>query len=209
MSERHILFNLASPKAYTTNGLLVFCMRLGYTHLIAGMLFCGFALWLPSQAHAREDVYQEPKQFLEEVFRGDVPKAKLLWLTKKMRPDIRRILGHDMNKLRLRYWRQGTRSAWILEEIGKEKPITVGLVVNGDRLERVKVLIFRESRGWEVRYPFFTDQFIGSRLKANQRLDRRIDGIAGATLSVRALTKLARLALHLHRQTGSGSGSIQ
>lgn len=57
--------------------------------------------------------------------------------------------------------------------------------------------MFRESRGFEVRYPFFTDQFRGARLREGLDLDREIDGISGATLSVRALTKLARLALLL------------
>ena len=103
--------------------------------------------------------------------------------------------------LRIRYWGEGARTAWILEEIGKVKPITVGLVVNDDGLEKIRVLAFRESRGWEVRYPFFTDQFTGVGLMADHDLDRRIDGISGATLSVRALKKLARMALYLHEQT--------
>ena len=61
----------------------------------------------------------------------------------------------------------------------------------------MKVLVFRESRGWEVRYPFFTEQFADASLKAETKLDRKIDGISGATLSVDALIKLARLALFL------------
>jgi uncharacterized protein with FMN-binding domain len=98
----------------------------------------------------------------------------------------------------VRYWGDAGRSAWILEEVGKEQPITVGLVVSDGRIERVKVLVFRESRGWEVRHPFFTDQFRDTGLTGERDLDRDIDGISGATLSVRALKKLARLALYLH-----------
>jgi hypothetical protein len=109
--------------------------------------------------------------------------------------------------LRIRYWSRDKRSAWILDEIGKEKPITVGLVVNDRGLERVRVLAFRESRGWEVRHPFFTDQFKGIGLTAGRRLDRDIDGISGATLSVRALEKLARLALCLHDRVDSNDDS--
>ncbi len=78
------------------------------------------------------------------------------------------------------------------------KPITTGLAVDDGAIERIRVLVYRESRGWEVRYDFFTAQFIGARLDGDARLDRRIDGISGATLSVRALTNLARLALYLH-----------
>ncbi|RMD70411.1 MAG: FMN-binding protein, partial [Gammaproteobacteria bacterium] len=140
-----------------------------------------------------------PQAFLKETF-GEVPKPRLLWITKDLKKGIRDILGHDLGVLRLRYWQEGKRTAWILEEIGKEEPITVGIVVNGGRIERIKVLAFRESRGWEVRYPFFTDQFKGAGLDKDKALDRPIDGISGATLSVRALKKLARLALFLHSQ---------
>ena len=99
--------------------------------------------------------------------------------------------------MRVRYWGEARRSAWILEEIGKEEPITVGIVINQNRIELVKVLAFRESRGGEVRHPFFIDQFKGAGLRDDRQLDRSVDGISGATLSVRALTKLSRLALYL------------
>lgn len=144
-------------------------------------------------------VYQEPDAFIKEMFAARPPAAKTLWLTEPMQAEIERILGHKYPALRLRYWVDGARSAWILEEIGKEQPITVGVLVQQDRIELVRVLIFRESRGGEVRYPFFTDQFKGTALNTDGQLNRGVDGISGATLSVRALTKLARLALHLHR----------
>lgn len=152
-------------------------------------------------------VYQEPRDFLGEVFAGDVPKPRLLWITQPLRPTIREIMGHDLRELRVRYWGRNGRTAWILEEIGKEHPITTGIVVDAGRIERIRVLIFREIRGWEVRYPFFTDQFPGTGLQADTRLDRSIDGITGATLSVRALKKLARLALYLHRHAEPDDGA--
>ena len=102
--------------------------------------------------------------------------------------------------MRVHYWAQGQRSAWILEEIGKEQPITMGIVVKAGRVEQMRVLIYRESRGDEVRQPFFLDQFKGAALQDDDELDRAIDGVSGATLSTRALTKLARLALFLDRQ---------
>ncbi len=71
------------------------------------------------------------------------------------------------------------------------------MVINEGRLEIIKVLVFRESRGEEIRHPFFTDQFKDARLDHKGNLDRTIDGISGATLSVRAMKKLARLALYL------------
>lgn len=143
------------------------------------------------------DVYQEPQAFLGEVFQGEVPDASVLWLTEELKQETREVLGHDLKGLRLRYWRRDNRTAWILEEIGKTKPITTGIAVSDGAIERLQVLIYRESHGWEVRHSFFTDQFKGLTLGADARLSEQIDGISGATLSVRALEMLARLALCL------------
>lgn len=155
---------------------------------------------LPVTSSAR-GVYQEPTAFINEVFAGKPPAVSRLWLTGDLKQDASDILGHPPKALRLRYWGKDARTAWVLEEIGKEKPITVGIVINENRIERVKVLIFRESRGWEVRHDFFTEQFRNIGLQADRNLDKHIDGISGATLSVRALKKLSRLALHLHQHT--------
>lgn len=145
------------------------------------------------------DVYLEPADFIAQTFAGSVPEASRLWITKPIKAEIREIMGRDLGRLRIRYWRRDARTAWILEEIGKEQPITTGFVIETGKLTGVQVLIYRESRGWEVRYPAFTDQFKGATLTDNFLLDRRIDGITGATMSVHALTRLARLALLLHR----------
>jgi hypothetical protein len=146
---------------------------------------------------ARAAVFQEPAAFVAETFGGNPPPAQVLWLDEATQREIVAILGHRYPLLRLRYWREGPRSAWVLEEIGKEEPITTGIAIRGGHIERLKVLIYRESRGGEVRYPFFTDQFKGLALQTDRTLDGRVDGISGASLSVDALTRLARLALYL------------
>ncbi len=145
--------------------------------------------------------YQTPEDFLREVFSGSPPEPETLWLQGDVKEAVTKILGHRYNALRIRYWGKGRRTAWILEEIGKDQPITTGFVVNDGNLETVRVLIFRESRGGEIRHPFFTEQFNGAGLTNAHQLDRNIDGISGATLSVRALKNLARLALYLHTRT--------
>ena len=158
-------------------------------------LLCLILLLTTTTSHAR-GIYQTNDAFLAEVFNGTVPQSDVVWMKGNVRQTVADILGHPYAGLRIRYWREGQRSAWILEEIGKEEPITFGVVINGDRVEQVKVLAYRESRGGEVKYPAFTQQFQNVGLVDN-RLDKHIDGITGATLSVRAMTNVVRLALYL------------
>lgn len=152
---------------------------------------------------AANQVYQTPEEFLSLTF-GDIPDRQHLILKGDLAKQVRSMLGHRYKKIRVPYWQEGCRTAWILEEIGKERPITTGFVVNSQGLEKVKVLIFRESRGWEVKHDYFGRQFVHAKLK-DQKLDRRIDNISGATLSVRAVTNISRMALLLH---GHVTGNI-
>jgi hypothetical protein len=145
---------------------------------------------------AAKDVLVEPDTFIGNAFEGE-PEQKVLWLNKALKADIAEILGHPYKGLRIRYWREGARTAWILEEVGKVKPFTTGFIVEDNVLQSVEVLIYRESHGWEIRYPFFTNQFKGRTLKDGQ-LDKTIDGISGATISVNAVIRLSRLVLFLH-----------
>jgi len=160
-----------------------------------------FLTFFISNVVIAQEIYQTPEDFLKETFQNSVPEPRLLWLTGERQKVAEQILGHKSTSLRIRYWKMGEKSAWILDEVGKDEPITTGVVINQDKIEQLKVLIFRESRGWEIKYPFFTDQFKETQLKADFNLNKTIDGISGATLSVKALQKVARLALYLHQQT--------
>ncbi|MCW8854886.1 MAG: FMN-binding protein [Gammaproteobacteria bacterium] len=144
--------------------------------------------------------YQKPADFVAESFSGQPPEAKVLQLTDELKQTIEDILQHKYKGRRVRYWQQNNKTVWVLNEIGKKKPITTGIVIEDNKISHIKVLIFRESRGWEVKHTFFTKQYIDTSLSDNTKLDRSIDGISGATLSVRALTKQARIALFLHHK---------
>jgi len=164
--------------------------------LVGSGVFAGLVLVFLTGATR---IYQTPEAFVAESFGGNQPAAATLWLTAPSGEAAAAILGHRPPP-RVPYWRAGSRTAFVLEEIGKEQPITAGISVEAGRIERVRVLVYRESRGGEVRYPAFTRQFEGAGLKEDARLDQSIDGISGATLSVNALNRMARLALFLDRQ---------
>ena len=149
---------------------------------------------------AYAEVYKTNETFLSEVFTGKIPPAKHVWLRDDLKKQVNEILKHPYKKLRVKYWMSADKSAWILEEVGKEQPITTGIVIGKQgNISKVEILAFHESRGWEVKYPFFLKQFIQAGLKADRQLDRHIDGITGATLSVHAVTRLVRMALLLHQ----------
>jgi hypothetical protein len=148
---------------------------------------------------AMGEILLDPVEFIERSFTGE-PEKKVLWLNKDLKGQAADIMGHPYKGLRVRYWALGNRTAWILEEIGKVELITAGFVVEQGRMVDMQVLVYRESHGWEVRYPFFTDQFKGLGLKNGRGLDRKIDGISGATLSVNALVRLSELALFFARE---------
>ena len=153
-------------------------------------------LALMACVHAEERVYKQPSEFIKSAFGGKIPATSVLSLSGDMKSRAKAIMAHKYGESRVRFWKQGKRSVWILEEIGKTQPITTGFLIENGRIKSVEILIYRESHGWEVSKPFFTKQFSNASLKNGDQLSTGIRNVAGATLSVRAVTKLARLALY-------------
>lgn len=86
--------------------------------------------------------------------------------------------------------------AMILNEIGKDQYITFVVGVTPDfRVGRVAMMVFRESRGWEVEDPRFTNQFRGKSLRDRLLIGSDIIGVTGATLSSRAFCRGTKKAL--------------
>ncbi len=160
-------------------------------------------LFIATAPSAFAESYMSQDQFLQSAFGGKPYTGNKLWLTPESKAVAREILKHDYNALRVRYWESNGTTAWILDEVGKKQPITIGVVVDNAKIKQVNILEFRESRGWEVRYPFFTDQFQGVYLNKQQALSENIDGVSGATLSVRAVKKIAALSLYLDSLTAA------
>jgi len=152
-----------------------------------------------SPLHAEE--YLTLEAFLASAFAHQAYKTEKLWLSVDQKKVAQEILGHDFNNLRVRYSVVSQTTAWVLEEIGKERPIKIGVVVADNKVQQVRILAFNESRGWEVKYPYFTYQFVNAALNSAYHLDKNVDGITGATLSVRAVTNITRLALYFHQLT--------
>lgn len=88
--------------------------------------------------------------------------------------------------------------ALVTEEIGKYRPITFMVGVDPQfKVEGAAVLIYRESRGGEVRRSRFLRQYRGKSSADPIRINRDIVNISGATMSVRALNFSVRKLLYL------------
>ena len=61
------------------------------------------------------------------------------------------------------------------------------------------MLINRETRGMEIHLPSFLAQFKDNKIDGDT-LAHKVDGIAGATMSVNAMVKMAQLALLLNKK---------
>lgn len=146
------------------------------------------------------ETYLTSEQFIQAAFGSanlkTAPTVATLWLTKDVATQTENILGHSPKQVRLKFWKAGLQTAWILDEIGKEEPITAGFVVENGKILQVSILAYRESRGGEVRHVNFLKQYQGAGLQQDTQLNKTIDGISGATLSVRAVGRMARLALY-------------
>lgn len=149
-----------------------------------------------------DTTYLAPDDFLRQAFNA-VPIPALLWLDNAAQTQLTAVLGHRYPQARLRYWRAENKTVWVLDEIGKDYPITAGFVIVDNHIERAQVLIYRETRGDEIHLSAFLHQFIGAQLddkkSDNNRLSKNIDGITGATMSVDAMRKMARAALVLNQ----------
>ncbi len=149
----------------------------------------------PTDAEIGEvHVYLTPEKALGEIFAGVARVDTVIGRFDAVELEtLRRTLGvaavdslvvfrpHDRAGVPLGY-------AVVGEEIGKYRPITFMV---GTDLERrilgVEILVYRESRGAEVRRERFLRQYRGKDSASPLRTHQDILNIAGATLSVHAL----------------------
>ncbi|MEE2986505.1 MAG: FMN-binding protein [Nitrospinota bacterium] len=161
-------------------------------------------LALPTLSVAEEkkfelSIYLTKKQALEIAFPGaDSVDREKIWLTDEQRVAIGQITLEKIEDQRITYY-AGKKAdkpmgyMVIDHVIGKSFPMTFMVVLNLDGAVRnVEIMVYREPRGWEVKYKSFLSQFFGRNADSDFR---DINSITGATLSVRAMTKGVRKAV--------------
>lgn len=151
----------------------------------------------------KEEVYLTKNQALDIAFPGhDKIEQEKKWLTDTQRSAIAKEFGEPVNDRRIT-WYVGMKAGKVLgymaidHRIGKSFPITFMVVINPDGTARdVEIMVYREPRGWEIRYESFLRQFFG---KSADSDFREINSITGATLSVRSVTRGVQKALAAYK----------
>ena len=175
----------------------------------AGKKFFGFcalvclcliaSLTSADEEEYKQEIYLTKKQAFEKAFpSADKVDREKKWLTDTQRQAISNAIGEPVKDRRLSFYagmKNGKTLGYMVidHRIGKSFPITFMVVINPDGTARdVEIMVYREPRGWEVRYESFLRQFFGKRADSDFR---EINSITGATLSVRAVTKGVQKAL--------------
>ena len=152
-------------------------------------------------AAARAKLFPEAQRFHREVKRipGDFKRELESHLGRRFAEDSLEVfLAHDGS---------GNLDGYVAigNEIGKYRPITFAVGIDTRfRVRGVAVLVYRESRGGEVRRSRFLQQYKGKEYADPIRINRDIINITGATMSVRSLNfgvkKLLGLIAYFYRE---------
>ncbi|MHC4140260.1 MAG: FAD:protein FMN transferase [Planctomycetota bacterium] len=175
------------------------------------ILILALVFGITTQCHAQADsveaqtdnyisqVYLTEEQALKEVFpRCDEVLFNVISLTKEEKSQLQNSLRRKIYEdffivyMGIMGMKSGkvTGYAMITEEVGKFHPYTfiVSVDLKG-KIDKIAILVYRESRGSEIAKKRFLYQFKGKSLKNRIRINKDIINISGATMSVVTMCK--------------------
>ncbi len=107
------------------------------------------------------------------------------------------VLGYEYPVGAIIYRRNNDISAWQVATRGKHGLITSSVIIEKGRIIDWRVLSSQEVRGRQVTKRRYLKQFAGISLVESSKLSKRVDAISGATITSKAMTDAAILALRL------------
>ena len=160
--------------------------------------------WLTEEELGSIEVYLTEEQALKILFpKSQQVRAEELRLTPEQKARIQDRIGWKFPEESFRAFVAQNNGkvegyAVIQETIGKHRPITyiVGITPEG-AVSEVEILVYRESKGSEVRRKRFNSQYEGKTVFDPIRINKDIINITGATMSVRSVSAGVKRALIL------------
>jgi len=160
--------------------------------------------WLTEEELGSIEVYLTEEQALKLLFpKSQQVRAETLRLTPDQKARIQEKIGWKFPEESFRTFKAESNGkvdgyAVIQETIGKHRPITyiVGVTPDG-KVSNIEILVYRESKGSEVRMKRFNSQYEGKTTLDPIRINKDIINITGATMSVRSVSAGVKRALVL------------
>ena len=160
--------------------------------------------WLTEKELGSIDVYLTEAEALKILFpKAQKIQAEELRLTPDQKIRIQDRIGWKFPEESFRAFKAETDGkvdgyAVIQETIGKHRPITyiVGVTPQGKVFD-VEIMVYRESKGSEVRRKRFNAQYEGKTAQDPISINKDIINITGATMSVRSVSAGVKRALVL------------
>lgn len=151
--------------------------------------------YLTPQELGQEDIYLSPDDAAALIFpEAESIRKEIITLSPQQKTLIENLIGWKFPETSFECFIGETNDktigwALIQNTIGKHKPMTYMVGVNPQgEATNVEVLVYRESRGSEVRTRRFNYQYQGKNVHDPIRLNRDIINISGATMSVRSMS---------------------
>ena len=160
--------------------------------------------WLTEEELGSIEVYLTEEQALKLLFpKSQQVRAEALRLAPDQKARIQEKIGWKFPEESFRAFKAESNGkvdgyAVIQETIGKHRPITyiVGVTPDG-KVSDIEILVYRESKGSEVRMKRFNSQYEGKTTFDPIRINKDIINITGATMSVRSVSAGVKRALVL------------
>ena len=160
--------------------------------------------WLTEEELGSIEVYLTEEQALKILFpKSQKVHSEELKLTPSQKSRIEDRIGWKFPEESFRAFTAESNGkvdgyAVIQETIGKHRPITyiVGITPEG-KVFTVEILVYRESKGSEIRRKRFNAQYEGKTAQDPIRINQDIINISGATMSVRSVSAGVKRALVL------------
>ena len=181
-------------------------MKIVFNYLLLLGLAVSVMAYAPS-AEADSTFFTKRSMLTSFFPKSDKVSFKKFEPNKQQRQTLKRQLGYELSKSSYYFFVATTNSAagpvvdgyaFIDDEMGQHRPITFAVKLSPEGVVlREEVMVYRESRGDEIRSPRFSKQFQGKTVRDSMRPNKDIDSVSGATISSRAITIGVRRALVL------------
>jgi len=151
--------------------------------------------YLTPEELGHEEVYLTVEEAAQLMFpQSDLLRKEVVVLTPEQKATVEARIGWHFPEESFEVFIGETNGkvdgyAFIQNTIGKHKPMTYMVAVDTQgRATNVEVLVYRESRGSQVRKKRFNYQYEGKTIYDPIRINRDIINISGATMSVRSMS---------------------